>query len=276
MGLDKTRVCAIVLLVSCAPDGTGGAVRGPPTDSGATVTAPHETGADHDTASETGAPDETEPTESETERETEPDSEPGCPPGMANLGAFCIDRWEAHLVAHSPYEVPDEDGIADAAEGVMPQGYISGDVAAAACDNAGKRLCTVEEWMYACEGEEARTYPYGDAYDPDACNDTRSSHPVVDYWGDDPDMWDSEHMNDPGINQQPDTVDPAGANPDCVTPDGVYDLHGNLHEWVSDPDGTFKGGFYVDAVINGAGCSYTTTAHGFTYHDYSTGFRCCW
>jgi hypothetical protein len=251
-------------------------VRGPPTDSGATTA--EETGADPDTAAETSDPDpdETETTDSETEGDTASESESGCPSGMANLGAFCIDRWEAHLVAHSPYEVPADDVVAASAEGVVPQGYISGDVASAACELAGKRLCTVDEWMYACEGAEARTYPYGDAYDPNACNDTRPSHPVPDYWGDDPDMWDSEHMNDPGINQQPDTVDPAGANPECVTPDGVYDLHGNLHEWVDDPDGTFKGGFYVDAVINGAGCSYTTTAHGFTYHDYSTGFRCCW
>ena len=55
----------------------------------------------------------------------------------------------------------------------------------------------------------------------------------------------------------------------------VVDLHGNLHEWISDPDGTFKGGFYADASINGSGCSYTTTAHSMSYHDYSTGFRCC-
>mgnify|MGYP001949009428 CR=1 FL=1 len=55
----------------------------------------------------------------------------------------------------------------------------------------------------------------------------------------------------------------------------TYDLHGNLHEWIADPAGTFKGGFYVDAVINGSGCAYTTTAHTFDYHDYSTGFRCC-
>ena len=33
--------------------------------------------------------------------------------------------------------------------------------------------------------------------------------------------------------------------------------------------------FYVDAVRNGPGCLYTTTAHALPYHDYSTGFRCC-
>lgn len=82
-------------------------------------------------------------------------------------------------------------------------------------------------------------------------------------------------MNDPRLNQLPDSLAPAGAFADCVTPEGVFDLHGNLHEWVDDPDGTFKGGFYVDASLNGPGCQYTTTAHTTDSHDYSTGFRCC-
>ncbi len=37
----------------------------------------------------------------------------------------------------------------------------------------------------------------------------------------------------------------------------------------------FRGGFYADTKINGEGCLYRTTAHGFTHWDYSTGFRCC-
>ena len=84
-----------------------------------------------------------------------------------------------------------------------------------------------------------------------------------------------DQMNDPQLNRLANSLDPTGANPACVSAEGVYDLHGNLHEWVADPDGTFRGGFYVDAKINGEGCSYRTTAHGRRYHDYSTGFRCC-
>jgi hypothetical protein len=44
---------------------------------------------------------------------------------------------------------------------------------------------------------------------------------------------------------------------------------------VADGDGTFRGGFYADAALNGPGCTYRTTAHASSYHDYSTGFRCC-
>jgi formylglycine-generating enzyme required for sulfatase activity len=82
-------------------------------------------------------------------------------------------------------------------------------------------------------------------------------------------------MNDPGINQQPSTVAKGGAFSTCVTADGLYDLHGNLHEWVADPSGIFRGGFYADGSTNGPGCLYKTTAHAPGYHDYSTGFRCC-
>ena len=71
-----------------------------------------------------------------------------------------------------------------------------------------------------------------------------------------------------------------GAFKRCVSPDGVYDMVGNLHEWVDDgPDvnghGRFRGGCYGDAENNGHGCFYVTSAHEPTYHDYSTGFRCC-
>jgi sulfatase modifying factor 1 len=224
-----------------------------------------------DTDTDTDADTDTD-TDADTDTDTDTD---GCPPEMALAGAVCIDRWEASLVDQSPYDVPSA-GVATAAEGAVPQGYISGDAAAAACEAAGKRLCTVEEWGRACGGPDDTVYPYGDTYDATACNDTYAGgHPVVDYFGTSDGIWDTEHMNDPGINQQPGTLDASGANPGCVTPEGVYDLHGNLHEWVADPEGTFKGGFYADAAINGAGCSYTTTAHDTSYHDYSTGFRCC-
>lgn len=82
-------------------------------------------------------------------------------------------------------------------------------------------------------------------------------------------------MNDPGINQQAGTVAPGGSYAGCVGPLGAFDLHGNLHEWVADPEGSFRGGFYADAATNGAGCAYVTSAHDRSYLDYSTGFRRC-
>ena len=202
------------------------------------------------------------------------DSDEGpCLTGMAHIDDFCIDRWEAHLLDQSPYEVPD-NGIAQTAQSTMPQGYISAEVAEAACQRVGKRLCSTPEWLRACQGPSSMTYPYGNTYLPSACNEGHEMHPVVELFGAATD-WSSEQMNDPRINQLPNSLDSTGHHPVCMSIEGVYDLHGNLHEWVADADGTFRGGFYVDAEINGQGCLYRTTAHGRTYHDYSTGFRCC-
>jgi formylglycine-generating enzyme required for sulfatase activity len=186
---------------------------------------------------------------------------------------FCIDKWEAHIEGHSPFEVP-AGGQAATADDEIPQGYISANVADAACRAAGKRLCTSGEWLRACRGPASTTYPYGDVYRTGACNEGRDSHPVIELFGSDAN-WSAEQMNDPRLNQLQNSLAHTGAFEQCVSADGVYDMHGNLHEWVADADGTFRGGFYVDAVINGNGCLYRTTAHGRSYHDYSTGFRCC-
>lgn len=196
-----------------------------------------------------------------------------CPPEMAEVEDFCIDRWEARLAGQSPYLVP-VSGVAESVSGVVPQGYISGDVAAAACASAGKRLCSDAEWLRACRGPTTTTYPYGDTYVAGACNDTRAVHPVIEVFGPDA-TFSSAELNDPQLNQLADSVDPTGANAACVTAEGVFDMHGNLNEWTSDIGGTYRGGYYVEAVINGPGCLYANTAHSFVYHDYSTGFRCC-
>jgi len=55
----------------------------------------------------------------------------------------------------------------------------------------------------------------------------------------------------------------------------VFDMVGNLHEWVASQRPTFRGGYYLDTHWNGDGCAYRTTAHASEYHDFSTGFRCC-
>ncbi len=209
-----------------------------------------------------------------------------CPSGMSQVGeTFCIDAYEATLeergdgawFAASPYATVDGREVrASGGGGRVPQGYISGDEADAACVAAGRRLCTTDEWLRACRGPDEWTWPYGDSYAAAACNDAYSGgHPVCDYFGTCDGVWDTEHMNDPGINQQEGTVAAGGEYAACVGPEGVHDMHGNLHEWVADGEGTFRGGFYADASINGAGCGYVTTAHDRGYHDYSTGFRCC-
>jgi hypothetical protein len=199
----------------------------------------------------------------------------GCPAGMVRVDVFCIDRFEASLEGWSPYFNPGAaPPAARSLRGAVPQAYISGVQAGAACAAAGKRLCTDAEWLRACGGPAGTTYPYGDTLAPGACNDARAVHPAVEYFGTtDPSIWSM--LDHPCLDQLPDSLDPAGANAACVAAEGAYDLMGNLHEWTADPAGTFRGGFYVDTVINGPGCLYATTAHDASYWDYSTGFRCC-
>jgi hypothetical protein len=215
---------------------------------------------------------------------TEAPGDPGCPAGMARVGSVCVDRYEASLVlvddggpigSWSPYHSPGTRRVrAQSVAGAVPQGYISGTQAAAACREAGKRLCTDAEWISACRGAADRTYPYGDVRVDGRCNDARGQHPAVERFGTSAD-WIWSRLDDACINQLPDSLAPTGDHAGCATPEGVFDLMGNLHEWTADPAGTFRGGFYADTRVNGEGCGYRTTAHSAGYSDYSTGFRCC-
>jgi formylglycine-generating enzyme required for sulfatase activity len=93
----------------------------------------------------------------------------------------------------------------------------------------------------------------------------------------DPGVW--AKLNDPGLGQVEGALSRTGEHPECVNAFGVFDMVGNLHEWVATdaalPHGSFQGGYYLDTAQNGDGCNYRTVAHGHDYHDYSTGFRCC-
>ena len=210
--------------------------------------------------------------------------EGGCAAGMVRIDTFCVDRYEASLVvvgddgsvtSWSPYVNPGARRVrAVSLAGAVPQGYVSGAQAAAACAEAGKRLCTDTEWLRACQGPSATTYPYGDTRVDGTCNDARDTHPAVEYFGtSDPSVFTM--LDHPCLNQLEGSLAATGAHDGCVSAEGAYDMMGNLHEWTADPAGTFRGGFYVDTRINGEGCLYRTTAHDVGYWDYSTGFRCC-
>ncbi len=226
---------------------------------------------------------------------------PACPAEMAEVpgehGSFCIDRYEAALELkgagkrRAPW--PGNESIdgneaqiaAVSRANQRPQGYISGEQATLACQNAGKRLCAPSEWKTACRGPELTRYPYGNTRRAGVCNDRfdkPTGHPVLRLYkqtktrGDKPaKMWSPEFMNDPRLHELSDTVTTTASFSECTNGYGVFDMVGNLHEWVADPKGTFMGGFFMDTRLNGEGCDYRTTAHHFGYHDYSTGFRCC-
>jgi hypothetical protein len=220
-----------------------------------------------------------------------------CPSGMVYIAAdagvapYCMDTWEAYVVelddagvehAHSPYDVVDGLTVrAKTAPHVVPQGYISQVEATAACNLAGKRLCSEDEFHLGCQGPDSSNYyPYGGETDiPGYCNEGKGSY-VEMLFGSDPSTWTYDDFNDPRLNEIDGGLAPTQSYPHCRSPFGLYDCMGNLHEWGSDPadsegHGRFRGGFYGDAEENGPGCLYVTSAHELAYHDYSTGFRCC-
>jgi formylglycine-generating enzyme len=202
---------------------------------------------------------------------------------------FCIDRYEDYVVEvgphgeelpHSPFDVIGTTRVrAKVAAGVVPQAYISQVQARLACAEAGKRLCNAQEYVRACRGPSSKDlYPYGGMQRrPGACNEGKGSFVALAF-GQDFSKRTYEEFNDPRLDQMPGGLARTGSFPRCVSPDGAYDMVGNLHEWVEEEGGghgRFRGGWYGDAENNGPGCVYVTSAHEPTYHDYSTGFRCC-
>lgn len=212
-----------------------------------------------------------------------------CPTGMQNVnGSFCIDPYEAAVVEildkgktkkHPYYEpVTNLRVKAVSTKGVYPQAYISRNEAEAACKEAKKRLCDDNEWKTACKGKNHTQYPYGKTRKTGVCNDNGVS-PLNHFFNAANDAsqkaYTFESMNDPRLNQLAGGLAKTGSHAKCTNSFKVFDMMGNVHEWTSDPAGTFRGGYYLDTKINGDGCDYQTTAHDARYHDYSTGFRCC-
>ena len=233
---------------------------------------------------------------------SEPDAEargPWCPPGMAlvsqrslppetapenPLPDYCVDRYEGSLVEvtpdgekpFSPFEtVKGRKVKAVSRSGVVPQAYISRNEADLACKAAHKRLCSEPEWTTACKGKRPTTFPYGDDRKAGYCNDSGVPPLATFYPGGGPEAFQHDAMNDPRLNALAGTVSHTGHHQHCHSSWGTYDMVGNVHEWIEDPAGTFLGGYYLDTHINGDGCGYKTVAHDASYHDYSTGFRCC-
>ena len=142
-------------------------------------------------------------------------------------------------------------------KGELPWVYVGWNPAKQACASRGRRLCSEDEWARACGGDEGWLYPYGDTFEPKRCNDS------VDPVGD-----ESQKAG-------------GGAFPDCVSPHGVFDMEGNVSEWVDavhelDPERAriVRGGTMWVAVY-GHGCMSRHSHHenGPTHGD--DGFRCC-
>lgn len=169
----------------------------------------------------------------------------------------------------------DPEPKAVSRKGMTPNGYVSGLEAAEACGRAHKRLCTLDEWQRACRGNENRQFPYGSDYQAGKCNVFRQAHPGAVLHDDVTTGHTDPRMNQVTFKGEP-LLRKTGETPTCRSnwdDDGIYDMVGNLDEWVQDERGAFAGGFFSRNAREG--CDRYTRAHPASYADYSTGVRCC-
>jgi sulfatase modifying factor 1 len=166
---------------------------------------------------------------------------------------FCIDR----------FEYPNR-------KGEYPVLFVNWNEANDLCADEGKRLCTETEWTFACEGEEARPYPYGYVRDAEACIVDKTWVPYF------PQAFSTPE----GTMHELDRLwqgAPSGARPKCKSPFGVYDMTGNVDEWTrsSSKEGrpsVLKGGYWGPVRTR---CRPSTRAHGELHAFYQQGLRCC-
>jgi formylglycine-generating enzyme required for sulfatase activity len=140
-----------------------------------------------------------------------------------------------------------------------PINCINHDGAEALCGSLGGRLCSSKEWLAACRGADNRAFPYGPEFQPSRCH-------VGSY-------------DNPGPGGR--TTIETGSISDCQGGlDGLFDMSGNVSEWISDCKDDyckFRGAAYVgnEPVEHFAGCSEVCAGNDKGLRSNTVGVRCC-
>jgi len=140
------------------------------------------------------------------------------------------------------YEFPNRFGY-------YPEANLTWQEARKKCQIQGKDLCTPEQWEMAYYGKTHKHYPYGDTYGSK----------------------DRAFCNTPGSADN--VATPSGIYENCVNDMGIYDMGGNLFEWVGldeknvfMADTSFMTEYMMQSLIN---------VEDPTHRHYYLGFRCC-
>lgn len=150
------------------------------------------------------------------------------------VGAFYIDRYEVSELGKGEFF---------AVRNQLPLTNVTIDQARYICKTVGKRLCSAYEWTNACLGAQRYRYGYGNAYIKGECNVNSSS------------------------------VLPTGVKINCRGGAMVFDMVGNVMEWVESAEGPVAmGGAHTAGDV--ADCFSSRFFPPEARSD-QVGFRCC-
>ncbi len=178
--------------------------------------------------------------------------------------AFCIDR----------YEYPNQ-------KGAHPAWMIDWYQAQATCESQGKRLCWSSEWTAACEGRAHTPFPYGYQRNHDLCNmdnffiEPKRPGPRAQFL-----FYSKNGAEARNELARLDQSVPSGSLEGCKSDFGVYDMPGNVDEWVISDEAPaeiskwagLKGGAWGHVRSQ---CRPMTYSHDPGFQYYFVGFRCC-
>lgn len=183
---------------------------------------------------------------------------------------YFIDAYEASRPDASGVSVGGAEHRSCSNQGALPWTNITWLEADLACARAGKRLCSADEWQFACEGTDGDVYPYGNTYDAFACN------------GNDFDQ-------DCGVDGDADEALITGFAYGCPSPlatceqpeFGTVDMSGNVKEWTGEGAVNANESPYIirgganDSAPGGMTCQFDFVSADEGFYFANLGFRCC-
>jgi formylglycine-generating enzyme required for sulfatase activity len=141
-----------------------------------------------------------------------------------------------------------------------PVNCASYDAAQDFCAHVSGRVCQESEWLEACRGQEDRAFPYGPDFDLGACN-VQSTESTI-----------------PGRDR---TTAAVAGHAACEGGyDGLYDMAGNVAEWVDpckDDYCKFRGAGYLtnEPIDMFAACRGVCSGNDKSLRSGVIGIRCC-